>query len=245
VIKKYKNKKILVVIPARLKSTRLLKKLLRKIHGIPMVIRAAKKAESVGVGEVIVAADSKTILNVCDNFKINSIRTSINHKSGSDRVHEAYTKIKENFDLVVNLQGDLPLFRDELLLKTIDTFNDKSTEIATAVCELKENELKDLNVVKSIVKWSSDGVGRALDFVRKSTKGKLFHHIGIYVYTPKVLQKFVNLRQTRNEIIRKLEQMRALDNSITINVAKVKHNPPSVDTLDDLKKIRKIIKNKL
>ena len=88
-------------------------------------------------------------------------------------------------------------------------------------------------------------MGRALDFVRKSTKAKLFHHIGIYVYTPKVLQKFVNLRQTRNEIIRKLEQMRALDNSITINVAKVKHNPPSVDTLDDLKKIRKIIKNKL
>ena len=244
-IKKFKNKKILIVIPARLKSTRLSNKLLRRILGIPMIVRVANKAKKVGVGEVIVATDSKRILNICHNFKINSIMTSINHESGTDRVYEAYKKRKKNFNLVINLQGDLPYFTNELLLKTIDLFNDNTTQIGTAVCELEDHELNDLNVVKSNVKWTGEGVGKALDFIRTSKKKDLFHHIGIYVYTPKILEKFVKLKRTKNEISRKLEQMRALDNSITISIAKVKYNPPSVDTLSDLKQIRKLYNSKL
>ena len=171
--------------------------------------------------------------------------TSINHESGTDRVYEAYKKRKKNFNLVINLQGDLPYFTNELLLKTIDLFNDNTTQIGTAVCELEDHELNDLNVVKSNVKWTGEGVGKALDFIRTSKKKDLFHHIGIYVYTPKILEKFVKLKRTKNEISRKLEQMRALDNSITISIAKVKYNPPSVDTLSDLKQIRKLYNSKL
>ena len=244
-IRKLKNKNILIVIPARLKSTRLSNKLLRKILGIPMIVIVANKAKSVGVGEVVVATDSKKILNICKIFKINSVMTSINHKSGTDRVYEAYKKRKGDFNLVINLQGDLPYFRNELLLKTIDLFNDNKTQIGTAVCELEDNELNDLNVVKSNVKWTDEGVGKALDFIRTSKKKDLFHHIGIYVYTPKILEKFVNLEPSKNEISRKLEQMRALDNSINISIVKVRYNPPSVDTLSDLKKIRKFFKSKL
>ena len=244
-IKKFKNKKILIVIPARLKSTRLSNKLLRKILGIPMIVIVANKAKRVGVGEVVVATDSKKILNICKNFKINSIMTSINHKSGTDRVYEAYKKRKMDFNLVINLQGDLPYFRNELLFKTIDLFNDKKTQIGTAVCELEDHELNDFNVVKSKVKWTGEGIGKALDFIRISKRKDLFHHIGIYVYNPKILEKFVNLKPSRNEISRKLEQMRALDNSINISIAKVKYNPPSVDTYSDLKQIRKLFRRKL
>ena len=244
-IKKFKNKKILIVIPARLKSTRLSNKLLRKILGIPMIVLVASKAKRVGIGEVVVATDSKKILNICKNFKINSLMTSINHNSGTDRVYEAYKKRKKDFTLIINLQGDLPYFRNELLLKTIDLFNDNKTQIGTAVCELEDHELNDINVVKSKVKWTGKGVGKALDFIRTSKKKDLFHHIGIYVYTPKILEKFVNLKPTRNEISRKLEQMRALDNSINISIAKVNYNPPSVDTLGDLKQIRKFFRSKL
>ena len=147
--------------------------------------------------------------------------------------------IGKDFDLIVNLQGDLPIFNKELVEKTINLFKDSKTQIASAICELGENELLDTNIVKAQVDLNSQNEGFAINFIRGQNGEKnLFHHIGIYVYKPEILEKFINLKQTKNELERKLEQMRAMDNSLRIKLVKVDSNPPSVDTINDLRKIR-------
>ena len=245
IIKIKKNKKILIVIPARPKSTRLNNKLTRSIYGIPMIVRVARNAMSTNIGEVLVATDSLTIKKLCNNFNINSVMTSTKHKSGTDRIFEAYEKKSKSFELIVNLQGDLPLFRKELISETIMLFDDHETEIGSAVCDLDKNEINDLNIVKAKVLLKNKKSGFATDFKRKIyTQKNFYHHIGIYVYKPEILKKFVKFSQTKKEKERKLEQMRALENNIKIKVVKLEYNPPSVDTKEDLKKIRLLFKDK-
>ena len=125
-------------------------------------------------------------------------------------------------------------------------FNDKKTEIGSAVCDLHTSEFKDKNVVKAKVKLDRNNEGFAIDFCRIiENKEFFYHHIGLYIYSHDSLKKFVKLSQSQNEIKRKLEQMRAMDNNIKIKLVKVKEIPPSVDTLEDLKKIRLLFrKNK-
>ena len=241
--KNKKKNKILIAIPARLKSTRLKHKLLRRIHGIPMIIRVAKNAIKTNLGEVVVATDSKRILNICNLYKVSCVLTDLSHPSGTDRIFEAYKLKKKKFDLVINLQGDLPCFERNLLSKTIDLFKDKRTQIGSAVCDLTESEINDLNIVKAKVLLDKDDSGFAIDFKRKVLNSKgFYHHIGIYIYKPEILEKFVKYPPSINEKNRKLEQMRALDNSIKIKLVKLKHNPPSIDTKTDLKKIRSYMK---
>jgi len=240
VIKKNKkNLNLLIIIPARIGSTRLKKKLLKKIDGTSMILRVAQNALKMKLGPVLVATDSKQILDLCQRNGIRVVLTSRKHKSGTDRICEAYDLIDERFDLVVNLQGDLPYFKKELISKTVKLFCDKETDIGSAVCDLDEGEIDDLNVVKANVVLNQNDEGFAIDFTRKATNKKNFyHHIGMYVYKPNVLKKFVLLSQTKNEIDRSLEQMRAMDNGIRIKLVKLSYNPPSIDTLSDLEKIR-------
>jgi len=240
VIKKNKKKwKLIIIIPARLESVRLKKKLLRKIHKVPMIVRVAQNAIQQNLGEVWVATDSKQILNLCHKNGINSLITSKKNKSGTDRISQAYKIINKKFDLIVNLQGDLPVFKKELIQKTANLFLDPKTEIGSAVCDLKNEDLNDKNIVKAKVKLNAEKEGFAEDFIRIIyDKKNLFHHIGIYAYSPETLEKFVRLKQTKNEISRKLEQMRAMDNFMKIKLVKVKYTPPSIDTINDLKKIR-------
>ena len=128
--------------------------------------------------------------------------------------------------------------KKDLIKKTVDLFIDNNTDIATAVCDLEKNELDDRNIVKASVNLGLDDTGYAKDFVRiTKNEGSYYHHIGLYIYTPKSLKKFVELKQTKNEINRSLEQMRALDNQMKIKVVELANNPPSVDTLEDLRKI--------
>ena len=135
------------------------------------------------------------------------------------------------------MQGDLPIFEKELIKKTAALFLDKKTEISSAVCDLESSEINDKNIVKTNVQLDEKNEGFAKDFLRSiNTKVNHYHHIGLYIYSPISLKKFVNLSQTDNEIDRSLEQMRAIDNGINIKVVKLKSNPPSVDTLEDLKK---------
>ena len=238
-----KNLRIIIIIPARLKSVRLRKKLLKKIDKIPMIIRVAKNAEKLKIGRVIVGTDSKEILKLCTENEIECILTNKNHKSGTDRVHEVYTMIDENYDLIINLQGDLPLFKRDLFKEMINLFNDKSVDIGSAVCDLDDIEIEDENIVKAEVILNNFNTGTALDFCRKIDKNaNFYHHIGVYVYKPLTLEKFVQLKQTKNELERSLEQMRALDNNYKIKLVKVLYNPPSVDTEKDLQKIRLIFK---
>ncbi len=243
-INKIKKKpKVIIIIPARLKSERLQKKLLKNINGLPMIVRVAKNAEDLKLGKVFVGTDSLEIFNVCRNENIKTIITKQKHESGSDRVQEVYEMVNEKFDLIVNLQGDLPIFEKDLLDKTISLFIDPSVDIGSAVCELSDEEIIDKNIVKAKVNLNKNGVGIAEDFKREIKSNKNFyHHIGVYVYKPEILKKFVNLKQTRNEKQRMLEQMRALDNNLKIKLVKMSYNPPSVDTYEDLRKIRLIFK---
>jgi len=240
VIKKNKKKpKVITIIPARLNSLRLKRKLLRNIKKVPMIVRVAENARRKNLSQVLVATDSKQIQKICRVYGIKSVLTSKKHKSGTDRIYEAYKMIGKDFDLIVNLQGDLPIFNKELVEKTINLFKDSKTQIASAICELGENELLDTNIVKAQVDLNSQNEGFAINFIRGQNGEKnLFHHIGIYVYKPEILEKFINLKQTKNELERKLEQMRAMDNSLRIKLVKVDSNPPSVDTINDLRKIR-------
>ena len=239
-IKKNKKKpKVITIIPARLNSMRLKRKLLRNIKKVPMIVRVAENAKKKNLSQVLVATDSKQIQKICRVYGIKSVLTSKKHKSGTDRIYEAYKMIGKDFDLIVNLQGDLPIFKKELVEKTINLFKDSKTQIASAICELGENELLDTNIVKAQVDLNSQNEGFAINFIRGQNEEKnLFHHIGIYVYKPEILEKFINLKQTKNELERKLEQMRAMDNSLKIKLVKVDSNPPSVDTINDLRKIR-------
>ena len=236
---KKKNKSLLIIIPARLNSTRLKKKLLRNIIGTPLIIRVAQNAIKTNLAKVLVATDSRQIKKLCDENNIDSLITSKNLKSGTDRIYSAYKMLNKKFDLIVNLQGDLPIFKKELIQKTISLFSNKKTEIGSAVCNLKESEIKDKNIVKAYVKLNKKNEGFAIDFCRSIRKRENFyHHIGIYVYTPQSLEKFVNLDQTKNELNRSLEQMRAMDNKMMIKLIKVDSTPLSIDTKQDLKKIR-------
>ena len=238
-INKNKKKRIIIIIPARLKSMRLEKKLLRKVDGLPMIITVAKNAEKLKLGRVVVGTDSSEIQKICEKYNIESMITKTDHNSGTDRIYEVYTKIKDEFDLIVNLQGDLPIFRKELLEKTIELFMDNSVEIGSAICDLKNDEILDINVVKAKVKLDENNSGFAIDFIRVcKSHSNLYHHIGIYIYKPNALKKFVKLPQSLREKERKLEQMRAMDNNFKIKLVKVSHNPPSVDTIKDLQKIR-------
>ena len=125
-IKTNKKKKVLIIIPARLESTRLPNKVLRLISGIPMIVRVAKRAETLKFAEVIVASGNKEICNVLDNYDVKNILTSKKHKSGTDRIFEVYKKIKkENYEIIINLQGDLPIFKDVLINSLLLIMQDK------------------------------------------------------------------------------------------------------------------------
>ncbi len=238
--KNKKNPKILTLIPARLESKRLPRKPLRLINGVPMIVRVAKRAEKISLGEVIVASGNKEICNILSKQNIKSFLTSSDHKSGTDRIYEVYKKLEnKQFNFIINIQGDLPFFKKELIRKTLSLMNDPNVDIASAVCDLKKDEINDPNIVKAKVELDNKNNGFSYDFFRKVDKIKnCFHHIGIYVFNSSSLKKFVNLKPSRLEKKRNLEQMRAIENNMKIKVVKVSENPPSIDTPEDLKKIR-------
>lgn len=244
-IKTNKKKKLLILIPARLESTRLPNKVLRLIAGIPMIVRVAKRAQKLKFADVIVASGNKEISNVLDKYNIKNYLTSRKHKSGTDRIFEVYKKIKKNYEIIINLQGDLPFFKDELIHSLLQIMQDNRTDIGTAVCELETHEKSDKNVVKAQVKLNGRE-GFAQNFLREvNDKNFFFHHIGIYAYRPETLKKFVSFKQTNEERTRGLEQMRALNHNMKIKIIKVSSNPISIDTMEDLKKIRLLYKKKL
>ncbi len=243
--KNKKNKDLIIIIPARLNSKRLTKKLLRRICNVPMIIKVARAAEEMNFADVLVATDSVQILNLCKENNFKTLLTPSSLKSGTDRVHAAYKILKKDYKLIINLQGDLPLFEKTMFDKVVNLFNDNKTDIGSAVCGLEKEEFKDTNVVKAKVKLNKKGEGFATDFCRKIKNiDGYYHHIGVYVYKPDVLEKFIKLQPTKNEEDLKLEQMRAIDNNMNIKVVRVENNPPSIDTLEDLQKIRLLFKKK-
>ena len=230
--------KNIVVIPARLHSKRFPKKILFPIDEKPMVVHVyeiAKKSEL--VDDVIVAVDDDETVNELKKWKVKTIMTDINHFSGTDRVYEAS---KDNdAELIVNLQADEPFLDPNLIDRLINEFEDPQIEIATvAGKELSPDSINDVNIVKVLL----DAERFALAFRRKPLElesGGYYHHAGIYAYRRDILDKFTNLDISINEKKYKLEQLRAIDNGISIKVVLTDRVNKGIDTLEDVRGLKK------
>ena len=239
--------KTLVIIPSRLSATRLPGKPLLKINGTSMISHVFKKAEKANIGDVIVATEDQEIV---DDVKKNGgqvILTKKQHKTGTDRIYEALQKFNNtNIDLVMNLQGDEPLMNIEDIRDLNDLMIKNQSQLGTLASEIKDNTLyENQNIVKAITKEKLDGLNfpEAINFMRKVSENSknIYHHLGIYCYQKDTLKDFVSFDQSVNELKNKLEQLRALDNNIKINVALAKSSPIGVDTEEDFLAIKKIM----
>ena len=237
--------KSVIIIPSRLEAKRLPNKPLLEINNIPIIIHVMNRAKESNIGEVFVATPDEEIFNLVKKNSGNSILTKNDHPTGTDRVFEAYQKIKDKeIDLVINLQGDMPNVEPTNILKLNELMKKTDGKIGTLASKIsKQDELKDKNIVKVRTKKSLN-IGNFLeaeDFFRiKNLKENrnIYHHLGIYAFKPSILEKFINLKRSKNEIERNLEQLRALDSGIKIDVALTSSLPLSVDTKEDLEKVR-------
>ena len=241
--------KTLVIIPSRLGATRLPGKPLLKINNMSIISHVFKIAQDADIGDVVVATENMEIVEDVTLNGGTAVLTSKNHKTGTDRIYEAFTKMNfKDVDLIMNLQGDEPAIN----LEDIKSLNDKminyQSKMGTLAAKIKnEKDFQNENIVK--VKTKSNlqvnSFSEAEAFLRKSEKlDNIYHHIGIYCYSTETLEKFVQLNQTKNEINQRLEQLRALDNSIRINVALAKSSPIGVDTKEDYVALKKIMEYK-
>ena len=241
--------KPIIIIPSRLESTRLPKKALKLIDGKPMIWHVWSNASKANVAPVIVATDSKEIKDIITKNNGNVIITDKEHTSGSDRIYEALTKYdnQENYNTVINLQGDMPFFDPNLLKTLLSKLGNE--DIATLVCEANSSEVTDPNVVKAVMSWDDKEqvYGNALYFSRSKVPynaDKYWHHIGVYAWKRHSLKNFISLAPSQLELTEKLEQLRALENGMIIKAIKVNENPIGVDTQDDLNRIKKLVENK-
>jgi 3-deoxy-manno-octulosonate cytidylyltransferase (CMP-KDO synthetase) len=237
--------KPIVLIPARMASSRLPGKPLADIAGRPMIVRVWERAVAAGVGPVVVAAAEREIVAVIEDAGGRAVLTEPDLPSGTDRIRAALETVDagREHDVVVNLQGDLPAIAPETIRAAVDALAATGADIATLAAEIEHPaDFDNPNVTKAIVAWGVGGdVGRALYFTRArapSGEGPLFHHVGIYVFTRTALDRFVETQPSALEKRERLEQLRALEAGMTIAVARVDEVPLSVDTPDDLEKAR-------
>ena len=236
--------KNLIIIPSRLESSRLPNKPLADINGEPMIVHVYKRAKEANIANVIVAAGNVEIKEVIENIGGEAILTSSNHESGSDRIFEAlniYDK-ESKFDNIINLQGDLPNIHKDALFRIISLLELNDADISTLGVRISsEEEFLNPNIVKAYIKNISES-NYVDDFDRRFDIGKeefLYHHVGIYGYKRKALEAFVGFDQSKAEIERKLEQMRAIENGMKIVLGLIDELPISVDTQEDLEIARR------
>jgi len=228
----------IVLIPARMASARLPGKPLADIAGRAMILRVMDQALAAGIGPVTVAAGDPEIVAAVTAAGGTAVLTDPDLASGSDRIFAALQMLDPTgkHDAVVNLQGDLPALDPAHIRAVLAALG--NADIATLAAAITDPAERDNPaVVKAIVDWKGDS-GRALDFTRTAPDGEIFHHVGIYAYTRAALARFVALPPSPREIERKLEQLRALDAHMTIEVARVDTTPLSVDTPADLERAR-------
>lgn len=240
----------LIIIPARLESTRLPNKPLADIKGLPMVIHVLNKGLESSCGDVIVATSNIEIYDVVRSYGEKAIMTNPDHPSGSDRIFEALNIFDpdKQYKNIVNLQGDLPTIDPYLIKLTFQLIeNNQNADISTLGGSINdEDELANPNVVKAYVE-KVDQTLYAKDFVRSPkgyNKEKLFHHLGVYGYKRRSLENFIKTKQSKREQDLKLEQLRALDNGMSIVIDLINKIPIGVDTEDDLYNVRKELSNK-
>lgn len=237
-----------LLIPARMASTRLPAKPLADIAGLPMIVRVWRQAKAAGLGPVVVAAGEPEIVAAIENAGGQAVLTDPDLPSGSDRIWAALQILDPDakHDVVVNLQGDLPALDPVQLRTVVQALGQSGADIATLAAPI-DNDADRVNpaVVKAVVAWDASGkLGRALYFTRATApagEGPLFHHVGLYAYRREALESFVALPPSALERSEKLEQLRALEAGMSIAVARVDEAPLSVDTPADLERARKLL----
>ncbi len=242
--------KTIILIPSRLSATRLPGKPLLKINGISIISHVVKKAREADIGEVYVATEDKEIVEEVNSNGGKAILTNNKHKTGSDRIFECFKKLDiKGIDYIINLQGDEPNIDINDLKHLNKLISINKPEIGTLASNINDNsKLINENIVKVITedKLNEQNFPIAKNFERKVSdlNSNIYHHLGIYAYKPNILEKITNLKQTNNEIKNRLEQLRAMENGIKINVALSKFSPIGVDTMEDYIALKKIMEYK-
>jgi len=237
----------IVVIPARMQASRLPGKPLADIAGEAMIVHVWRRAREAGVGRVVVATDAQEIRDAIERAGGEAVMTRTDHASGSDRVFEAIGRADPDgeAEVVVNVQGDLPTLEPRLVRACLAPLSREGVSIATLAAEITlEEERTNPNVVKVVGTRVDDGVLRALYFTRATApwgEGALYHHIGMYAYRRRALERFVSLEPSALEKREKLEQLRALEDNMRIDVAIVDTVPLGVDTPADLERARAML----
>ena len=239
---------IAIIIPSRLNAERLPNKPLKLINKKEMILHVYDAAKNSNVGEVIVATPDQEIFDLIQNHKGLAAVTSDKHKTGTDRVFEVFEKeLKSMPEIIINFQGDMPNLNPQAIRDLVEHMNKNLCDIGTLASKIEnDNEEKDPNVVKVLVdnEIKNKSFAKAVDFFRVSNRplNKLaYHHVGIYAFTNKALIRYVSLDRSRLEKDRKLEQLRALEDEMKINVGYIDTCPLSVDTEADLVAIKKVM----
>ena len=241
---------IAIIIPSRLNAERLPNKPLKLINNKEMILHVYDAAKNSNVGQVIVATPDKEILELIKKNNGRAVLTNSKHKTGTDRVFEVFEKqLESKPEIIINFQGDMPNLNPNEIKNLAQHMKKNLCDIGTLASHIENNhEEKDPNVVKVIADKSiaSKSFARAIDFYRTTNKplDKLtYHHVGIYAFTNKALIRYVSLKRSKLELERKLEQMRALENKMKIDVGYIDSCPLSVDTEADLKAVKKKMEN--
>ncbi len=234
--------KPIIIIPARMASTRLPGKPLADIAGKPMIVRVAEQARLADCGDVIVATDTMAVKEASQDHGFKAVMTRIDHETGSDRIFEALENIGGSYDWIINVQGDLPTIAPDDIKAVMTPLADAQCDIATLGVEIvDEAEKTNPNVVKIVGSPIAENLLRALYFTRATAPygaGPLYHHIGLYGYTRAALEKFVTLAPSTLEKREKLEQLRVLEAGMNIHAAIIDTEPLGVDTPEDLERAR-------
>ncbi len=238
---------VIILIPARLAASRLPGKPLADIAGRPMIAHVVARAQAADIGEVVVATDSEAVAAAAEKAGGRAVLTAAEHPSGSDRIFEALTQIdpERRISTVVNLQGDLPTLAPADVRTALGPLADPAVDIATLAAEIRApSERTNPNVVKVVGSPVDARRLRALYFTRATApygEGPLYHHIGLYAYRRAALERFVTLPPSRLEKRERLEQLRALEAGMRIDVALVDSVPLGVDTPEELEKARAML----
>ena len=239
-------KNTVIIIPTRLRAKRFPNKPLAKINDIPMIVHVLNKAKESDVGKVFVATPDDEICKIIKENGGEAILTKADHLSGSDRIYEVYSRqIKNNVDLIINLQGDMPNIKPSSISKLEEFMRSNNCDIGTLASKiLDKKDIINPNIVKVHTNemLKNDTFVQAKNFFRIKkdlNNEQIYHHIGIYAFTNIALTKYVKLERSRLEIERNLEQMRAMENNLVIKVGLCTSLPLGVDTKEDLVKIIK------
>ena len=236
----------IILIPARLASSRLPGKPLADLHGVPMIVHVLRRAEAARIGEAVVATDSEAVAAAVEKAGGRAVMTRSDHVSGSDRIYEALEALdpEHRIDVVVNVQGDLPTIDPADIRTALKPLDDAAVDIVTLAAVITDPaERSNPNVVKVSGPQIAAGRLHALTFTRKKATGPgpHYHHIGLYAYRRAALERFVKLPPSTNEQREKLEQLRALDAGMRIDAMVVSSVPLGVDTPEDLERARAML----